>query len=552
VAPAVRTLVRADRAGVVLLDEQGAMGPPLLDGAGSDASALIARIESLPLPPHLLSEGTVVEGDADVPMGVLPVSVDGKVRALLTMEWSRSSRPPACAVIEARLETVTELLGAALRSAGLIETMRHQALHDPLTGLPNQTLFADRAVLALARAQRHGDRLAIGVLDLDRFKTVNDTLGHVAGDILLVQVADRLRTAVRAPDTVARMGGDEFTLLLPELDIHGEAVVAERLLAAFERPFEVQGHRVQISPSIGLASFPSDGDTLSRLLRSADTAMYRAKSNGRNTWALYAQAPEDRSHDRLTLESDLAGALERRELRLGYQPMVRVGEGRTVAVEALVRWSHPAFGVLAPGEFLPLAEDVGLVADIDAWVLRQACLDLRRADATGSTIQRVAVNLSSRSLTHPSLLRVVKEALAASGLNPERLMVEVSESAAADDAGIARQTLNELHVLGVGIALDDFGRRHAPLADLHDLPVDVIKIGRPFLTADHVTDEAPVASAVVAMAHGLGLQVAAVGVETEAQLAFVTRLGCDLVQGNLIGKVSARGYELAGASWPTA
>jgi diguanylate cyclase (GGDEF)-like protein len=545
-------LVRADRAGVVLVDENGGLASPQLNGSGIDPIALMARLDTLAVPPHELLEGAVLGGDSEVPMGVVPVAVDGKVRALLTMEWSRASRPPACDVIERRLETVTELLAAALRAAGLLETMRHQALHDPLTGLPNQTLFADRAALALARARRHGDRLAIGVLDLDRFKTVNDTLGHVAGDILLVQVADRLRGAVRAPDTVARMGGDEFTLLLPELDVHGEAVVAERLLAAFEKTFEVQGHRVQISPSIGLASFPADGDTLSRLLRSADTAMYRAKSNGRNTWALYAQAPDDRSHDRLTLEADLAGAVERRELRLGYQPMVRVGEDRTVAVEALVRWSHPAFGVLAPGEFLPLAEDVGLIADIDAWVLRQACLDLRRADAAGSTIQRVAVNLSARSLTHPSLLRVVKEALSVSGLQPERLMVEVSEAVTADETGVARQALNDLHVLGVGIALDDFGRRHAPLADLHDLPVDLIKIGRPFLTTDHVTDEAPVASAVVAMAHGLGLQVAAVGVETDEQLAFVTRLGCDLVQGNLIGKVSARGYDAAGASWATA
>jgi diguanylate cyclase (GGDEF)-like protein len=544
--------VEADRAGVILLDDDGILSAPQFDGEGGETAALLARLDTLPAPVHQLTDGAVVGGDPDVPMGAVPVHVDGAVRALLTMEWSRRSRPPSCDAIEARLETVCALLSAALRAAGLIERMRHQALHDPLTGLPNQTLFADRAALALARAQRHGDRLAIGVLDLDRFKTVNDTLGHVAGDILLVQVSDRLRNAVRAPDTVARMGGDEFTLLLPELGVHGEAVVAERLLAAFEKPFTVQGHRIKISPSIGLAAFPSDGDTVSRLLRSADTAMYRAKSNGRNTWALYAHGPEDRSHDRLTLESDLTRALERRELILGYQPMIRVGEQRTVGVEALVRWSHPAFGVLVPGEFLPLAEEVGLVADIDAWVIRQACLDMRRSDALGSSIQRVAVNLSPRSLAHPSIVRVVQEALADSGLAPERLMLEVSEAATTDPSGVMRRTLEELHLLGVAIALDDFGRGHAPLADLHDLPIDVIKIGRSFLTAERVADEAPVATAVVAMAHGLGLQVAAVGVETDEQLEFVTRLGCDLAQGYLLGKVSARTYAADGANWPTA
>ena len=532
------------------MDAEGTLGLPQLDGDGGDPVAMLARLDTLSTRPADLIEGVVVGGDPDVPMAVLPIRVDGPVRALITLEWSKHSRPPNCAEIESRLDTVAELLAAALRAAGLLERMRHQALHDPLTGLPNQTLFADRASLALARAQRHDDRLAIGVLDLDRFKTVNDTLGHVAGDILLVQVAERLRGAVRAPDTVARMGGDEFTLLLPELGPHGEAIVAERLLAAFEQPFEVQGHRIQISPSIGLAAFPTDGDTVSRLLRSADTAMYRAKGNGRNTWALYAHEPEERSHDRLTLEIDLARAVERRELIVGYQPIMRVGEQRTVAVEALVRWSHPAFGVLAPGEFLPLAEDVGVAADIDAWVLRQACFDLRRADAAGSTIQRVAVNLSARSLSHPSLLRVVKEALASSGLTPERLMVEVSEAVTTDPSGVMLRTLEQLHVLGVAIALDDFGRTNAPLAELHELPIDMIKLGRPFLTDDHVADEAPVASAVVAMAHALGLQVAAVGVETDEQLAFVSRLGCDLAQGYLLGKVSPRGY--AGASWPTA
>jgi diguanylate cyclase (GGDEF)-like protein len=435
----------------------------------------------------------------------------------------------------------------------LLDHVRHQALHDGLTGLPNQTLFDDRTTNAIERARRHGDRVAIAVLDLDRFKTVNDTLGHRAGDDLLVQVADRLRGAVRSPDTVARMGGDEFTLLLPELEPHGEAIVAERILAAFEAPFEVDGHRLHISPSIGLAAYPGDGDTNERLLRNADAAMYRAKANGRNTWATFASGSAGRAYDRRTLEIDLRRAIDRRELRVGFQPVARVGDLGRVAVEALVRWSHPSFGVLRPGEFLPLADELGVVVALDSWVLRQACLEIGRSDVAGNERGRVAVNLSARTLAHPSLLPVVAEALAAGGLAPERLVVEVTEAVTAQPAEGVLEALAELRATGVAVALDDFGRGHSPLVDLGALPLDMIKVDGSFLAGIRsASDDAPVLAAVIAMAHGLGLEVVAEGVETEAQLGFVTRLGCDLAQGYYLGRAAPSGYAAEGANASTA
>jgi diguanylate cyclase (GGDEF)-like protein len=567
IAEAVLPVTGCDRASV-LLPEDDRFVVRGLAGPGSDL--LADRLALVPeqfgvsvedLPATIVctvDDAPEVARDAMVEFGlgalaVVAVRVRGAVAAVLTAGWAQADAVPDADLLDARLASISAQAATTLGNAGLLDLARHQALHDALTGLPNQTLFEDRAATALARARRHGDRVAVAVLDLDRFKTVNDSLGHRAGDALLVQVADRLRTAVRSPDTVARMGGDEFTLLLPELHPHGEAIVAERLLAAFEAPFDVDGHQIRVSPSIGLAAYPDDGDTHDRLLRNADAAMYRAKENGRNTWATYASGMHERAYDRLTLEADLYRALERRELRLGFQPIARVADRGRVAVEALVRWSHPSFGVLGPSEFLPLAEEVGLAAELDAWVLRQACLELGRADAAGYGPGRIAVNLSARSLAHPSLGRIVAEALAAGGVRAERLVVEVSEAVTAHPADGVLEALADLRATGVTVALDDFGRGHSPLADLGDLPLDQIKIDRSLLTGVRsAEDESPVLTAVVAMAHGLGLEVVAKGVETEEQLAYVARLGCDLAQGYLLGRAIATPYVAEGASSSTA
>ncbi|MCU1487633.1 MAG: hypothetical protein JWN67_4379 [Actinomycetia bacterium] len=569
IAQAVPGVAGCDRA-CVLLPEDGTFVVRGLAGRPHDPGALTDRLAIGPeelgvavdeLPDTIvcrLDDAPAAAREAMVHFGVealavVAVRVGGAVAAILTADWVDAAQVPDERVLAARLAAIADQASTALGNAALLDHVRHQALHDALTGLPNQTLFDDRAANAIARARRHGDRVAVAVLDLDRFKTVNDSLGHRAGDDLLVQVADRLRAAVRSPDTVARMGGDEFTLLLPELQPHGEAVVAERLLAAFEAPFDVDGHQIRVSPSIGLAAFPADGDTHERLLRNADAAMYRAKENGRNTWATYASGMTERAYDRLTLEADLYRALERRELRLGFQPVARVADRGRVAVEALVRWSHPSFGILGPGEFLPLAEEVGLIAELDAWVLRQACLELGRADAAGTTPSRIAVNLSARSLAHPSLSRVVAEALAFGGLAPARLIIEVTEAVTAQPADGVLEALADLRATGVAVALDDFGRGHSPLADLADLPLDMIKIDRSFLAGVRsADDESPVLAAVVAMAHGLGLEVVAEGVETEEQLAFVARLGCDLAQGYLLGRALPNAYAAEGASASTA
>jgi diguanylate cyclase (GGDEF)-like protein len=533
IAEAVPPITGCDRSWVLLPDEDGRfVAHGYLDPSGppttGDADDLAGRLAQFPATTVMFLDDTTA---------VVTVRVRADVRAIITARWDDARRVPAAAMLEVRLTALADQAAGALGNAGLLDTVRHQALHDALTGLPNQTLFNDRAAHALARARREGTRLAVGVLDLDRFKTVNDSLGHRAGDGLLIQVAGRLLAAVREPDTVARMGGDEFTLLLADLHPHGEAIVAERILAAFEEPFLVDGHHIRVSPSIGLASFPEDGDTPERLLRGADSAMYRAKENGRNTWATYASGMAELAYDRLTLEADLHRAVQRRELRLSFLPIVRLSDRRQVAVEALVRWSHPSFGMLGPADFVPLAEEIGLVAEIDAWVLRQACLELGRADAGGTPLERVAVNVSARTLAHPSFEQVIVDALGRGGLTPDRLVIEVTGAADTMRSTAVMGALIGLRDAGVAVALDDFGRGHIPLADLGELPVDLIKLD-PSLVGSVRTpdDQVPILAALVAMAHGLGLQVVAEGVETAAQLAVMDRLGCDLAQGYLMGR----------------
>ncbi|HYD10581.1 MAG TPA: EAL domain-containing protein [Acidimicrobiales bacterium] len=505
--------------------------------AVDDAPVIVSRAECRGYVAHAAEEW-----DASW-LAFVPVRIRGRLRAVIACTWGDSARRPPVDLLRERLHAVADQAATALENAFLLEQVQHQAMHDSLTGLPNQTLFADRVTTELVRARRNRTRVAVGVLDLDRFKTVNDSLGHSAGDALLVQVTERLGGVVRAPDTIARMGGDEFTLLLPEVTEGGEAIVAERILEAFVQPFEVDGHRLRVSPSIGIAVYPADGEGSEELLRCADVAMYRAKDRGRNTWALYARGMAERAYDRLTLESDLYRALQRRELRVDYQPVARP-DGTFVGVEALVRWAHPTLGMLVPEEFLPIAEDLGLMAEIDGWVLRQACLELGSVADTVGDEAYVAVNLSARTLCHPALDRLVADALAAGGLAPERLVIEVNESATAERGSAVAEAMRSLRARGVRIALDDFGRGTSALSRLAALPIDQLKVDASFFsTIEEADARAPVVAAIVAMGHGLALEVVAEGVETEAQRAFAERLGVDLVQGWHVGRPSAQGYE---------
>jgi diguanylate cyclase (GGDEF)-like protein/PAS domain S-box-containing protein len=418
------------------------------------------------------------------------------------------------------------------------ETIRHLAYHDGLTGLPNRTLFEDRLTVTLAQARRKKGIAAVMFLDLDRFKVVNDTVGHAMGDQLLQSVAERLRALVRDGDTVARVGGDEFTVLLPEVARVEDAVeVAERILETLRQPWQVNGHEFRITTSIGIAMCPGDGDDAESLIRNADTAMYRAKDGGRDNYKLYTRAMNSRIAERLALESSLRRAVEREEFAVHYQPQVNIETGRIVGVEALVRWRHPQQGLVSPLEFIPVAEETGLIVPLGAWVLRTACTQNRAWQDAGLPPMRMAVNLSARQFQRHDLLDTVAAALAESGLPPQYLQLEITEGAAMQDVDLTLAILRELKDTGVQVSIDDFGTGHSSLSYLKRFPIDVVKIDQSFvqdLTVD--PNDAAIASTIIVMAHALNLKVIAEGVETAEQLAFLRERACDEMQGFLFSR----------------
>ena len=436
------------------------------------------------------------------------------------------------------LELLAAHAGVGLSNVRLLEQIRHQAMHDALTGLPNQLLFEDRVAQALAQAGRTGGRAALFFVDLDRFKKVNDSLGHDFGNELLKQAAGRLLGAVRKGDTVARMGGDEFTLLVPGVRREEDAtVVATKVLEAFRAPFVVGDHELFMTPSVGIALYPGDGMRYETLLKHADIAMYRAKARGGNGYELYGGRSGDSAYPRLALEADLHNALDNHELRVVYQPIVDLVTSRVVGVEALVRWHHRSLGVVCPDEFIPLAEEAGLVVALDTWVLREACRQTRAWGDEGLPRLRVSVNLSGRHLQHPRMAVTVIEAVRESAIDPAQLELEVTESVAVAEIGDTREALEGLRGLGVTVAIDDFGTGYSMLSRLRQFPLDTLKIDRSFVSEITASaDDAPIVSATIAMAHSLGLKVVAEGVETEPQLEYLRRNGCDLAQGYLLSR----------------
>jgi len=404
---------------------------------------------------------------------------------------------------------------------------------DPLTSLPNSLRLMERLQLQLAESRRHNRRFAIAYLDLDRFKAINDTWGHSAGDTFLQKLALRMKRCTREVDTMARVGGDEFLILMPDLrQTENLGTIAQRLLAAVSRPVNVKGRALEVTASIGIACYPEDGEDSDILLRNADAAMYRAKELGRNGFQLCTAELTSQAAARISLESGLRAALDREELVVYYQPVVSLVSGRIVGLEALVRWHSPEKGVILPGAFIPIAEETGLILPIGGLVLRTACRRVKEWQQTGLPDLRVAVNVSARQFRDPSLLQTVERALSESELTPEHLEVEITESVAMASAEIVVANLEALRGRGVRIAIDDFGTGYSSLNYLKRFPIHSLKIDRSFVTEVGTNPaDAGIVRAIVEMAHGLKLNVVAEGVETEDQFRHLQRYGCDEMQG---------------------
>lgn len=424
------------------------------------------------------------------------------------------------------------------------------AYYDSLTGLPNRVLFKDRVRHAIAHAQRYRYHLALLFLDLDRFKLINDTLGHNVGDLLLKNVADRLADSVRHSDSVgrtkdgeqahelARLGGDEFTVLLTNLkDVQDAGKVARRILEALGRPFLVSGQEIFVTVSVGIAIFPTDGESVDVLLKNSDTAMYHAKEQGRNNFQYYSNAMNAEANERLALEGEVRHATERQEFVVYYQPQVDLRSGRIIGAEALLRWQHPQRGLLAPGEFLQAASDTGMIRTIDEWVLRTACRQSRVWQQRGLAVPSVSINVSNSLFHGATLLKAVEEAFADTGLPADRLELELTESVAMRNVDTSITVLQQLKAMGVQLAIDDFGTGYSSLSYLQRLPVDRVKIDQSFVRELlSQIRPVPIVRAIIAMAHSLQLEVLAEGVEEETQRALLVAEGCDQAQGYLFGR----------------
>jgi len=419
------------------------------------------------------------------------------------------------------------------------DQLRHQASHDPLTDLPNRNLFLDRLQQVLLRRRNDTTLVAVLFLDLDGFKDVNDSRGHGAGDRLLRQVATRMRSCLRAEDTLARIGGDEFTVLCPGLASEPHAVgVAERLGESLAAPLFLDGHETYVTASIGIAYAGPRGCVPDELLRDADAAMYQAKERGRGQIQVFTTALHIRAESRLQTAAALRRAVADEQLRVLYQPVVSLRDGTIKGIEALVRWEHPERGLLGPGDFIEVAEDTGLIVGVGQWVLQQACCQLAAWNAAIANLDvNIAVNLSARQLAEPSLPQRVAETIEACGIDPRRLVLEITESALVHDVTTAAMVLDELKALGVGLAVDDFGTGFSSLNYLKRFPVDVLKIDRSFVSGLGVDPEdSAIVAAVRALGGALGLDVVAEGVETELQAAKLLELDCPYAQGYLFSR----------------
>jgi diguanylate cyclase (GGDEF)-like protein len=428
-------------------------------------------------------------------------------------------------------------LGTVIQRKQAEARLSYLAHYDVLTGLPNRVLFNDRLRQALVDAQRHGRLVGVAFVDLDRFKAVNDSLGHDVGDALLNGVAQRLCDSVRTGDTVARLSGDEFTIILADMrNVDDAARVASKILEAFASPFHINEREVFASPSLGIALFPLDHRTAEGLLRDADIAMYRAKQEGGNSYQFYRTEMTYRAAEKMALETGLRRAIERQELLLKYQPKVDVASGIITGVEALIRWQPQRADLVSPNEFVPLAEEIGLIVPIGEWALNSACAQIRGWQEAGLPNVRMAVNLSARQLAQPLLAGTVARVLEENRVEARWLELEITESLLMQNTREAVAMLEELSALGVRLVLDDFGTGYSSLSYLKRFPLHALKIDQSFVRGvPEDKHDAAIASAIIVLAHNLGLCVVAEGVETRSQFEFLREHNCDEVQGYLFG-----------------
>ncbi|MES0370682.1 MAG: EAL domain-containing protein [Mariprofundaceae bacterium] len=441
---------------------------------------------------------------------------------------------------------VTSILQDITERKQAYEKLAHQANYDSLTSLPNRALLNDRLEHAFERARRDNNKVAVLFLDLNRFKSVNDTLGYSVGDKLLVEVSERLTSRMREEDTIGRLVGDEFLIIMEGLNRASDAgTLAQKLADSFIEPFIIEGHELFMSTSIGISIFPDDGEKKSEQISNADVAMYQVKKDDKNTYQFYSQELTTAAVERATLESHLRCAVQRNELILHYQPQVSLKTGEIIGAEALVRWQHPEMGMVSPGKFIPLAEECGLIVPIGEWVLRTACKQMATWKRKGYPLDLMAVNIAGPQITQIDLVSLAKDVLEETGLEPQHLELEITEGFVMHNPIQAIRLLYELKKLGVVLAIDDFGTGHSSLAYLKQFPVDKLKIDQSFVK--NVTNDkhdAAIARAIITLGHALDLNVIAEGIEAEEQRDFLHSEDCDEGQGYLYGRpVEAEAFE---------
>lgn len=536
----VRATLEATADGILVINQEGKIGgynqkfvemwriPDAVMAAQDDSQTLAFILAQLKEPSAFLTKIRELHAQPDVESCESLEFKDGRV-------FERYSQPQRTGgKIAGRVWSFRDITQRKQAE----EIIRYQAFHDQLTGLPNRMLFSDRLSVSLANARRNQGKLAVMFLDLDRFKTINDTLGHAVGDRLLQEVAQRLTNCLREVDTVARWGGDEFTLLLPQMSFREDAAnIAGRILAALKPTFHIEQHPLHASSSIGIALYPCDGEDAETLLKNADAALYRAKERGRNNYQFYTGAMNEGASELLTLENRLHRALERGEFTLYYQPRVNINTWQITGTEALVRWLHPEQGVVSPQIFMPLAEQNGLIVPLGEWVLQAACAQNKAWQDAGLAPLRVAVNLSPRQFQQPNLVEMVARVLDQTGMEPQFLELEISEPAALQNPDTTRTILRNFYDMGVRLTVDDFGTGYASLSSLKNLPLHTLKIDRSLvreLTADPY--DVALATAVIALGRRLNLSVVAEGVETQEQLDCLRGLECEEIQGYLFSQ----------------